>query len=776
MTGTFERVADWVIRHPWIVSILMLALTVVTAIGQYDPTLLLPEPPPAAPLPQRIDSGVSAPHVAPVRVAHGDVILVAQSDDFFSPAGAAAMRAVVDALEALPYVEQILWMDRAPQLNIFGLPEPLLPAENASATRFQAARQKALRHPLVAGQLLSPDARTMLLMVRIDWLFVTDDADVTTRLRDVAQRTAASYEDADIAFQVTGNVPIRLLTASSNVANERKYQAIAYGIVLLMAVVLFRGISAVVIVALAPALGVFWTLGVLHLVNLQDNPFNAVVLPLLLCMVGFTDGVHMMVQIRRYRAAGDEPRQAARAGLRDVGLACFLTSLTTAIGFGSLALAHHEVVREFGYSCVIGVGMTFLSVITVIPLACSTRLGRSVHAGHSRNLIDRNLTRISVIIDWVLKYPRLVGWTGIVSTLLLAAVALTLRPDQRLTSLLPRNHEAVAALHHIDKVLGGMETAHVEITWSPDVAADDPQVGQIVSRVDAVLQDQPLIGNPISIHSLVAALPGEGALAQRMSLLELLPPPLKRAYYRPESRYAQVTFRVQDLGIATYGPVFQRLEHQLRQIERQNPQFVLRLEGDAVWRWRNLYQIVVDLAASLGAASLIIFVVLGVVYRSVRIGLISVVPNLFPLAATGAALVLVGQNLEIVSVCAFTVCLGIAVDDTIHFLTRFREEQGRTASDQEAIRRAFVGVGTALIMTTVVLLIGFATALTSDARDHRIFAAMGMLTIATALFADLVFLPALLSWLCPPSPHRPSNRCTAPDRPETPVASSDDFQ
>ena len=122
---------------------------------------------------------------------------------------------------------------------------------------------------------------------------------------------------------------------------------------------------------------------------------------------------------------------------------------------------------------------------------------------------------------------------------------------------------------------------------------------------------------------------------------------------------------------------------------------------------------------------------------------------MFPLVVTGAYLALTGYNLEIVMVCNFTVCLGIAVDDTIHFLTRYQEEQRETASEDDAIRRAFIGVGTALIMTTTVLVIGFATVVFSESRDHKIFATMGALTIAAALFGDLIFLPALLAWLAP---------------------------
>jgi uncharacterized protein len=277
------------------------------------------------------------------------------------------------------------------------------------------------------------------------------------------------------------------------------------------------------------------------------------------------------------------------------------------------------------------------------------------------------------------------------------------------------------------------------------VPEDSPEVLEVITQVDDLLRDEPLLGSPISIRSLVDALPGEGPPAERMSMLELLPAPLKRAFYTPESRRASVNFRVQDLGIAQYGDVFTRVEEKLATLSKSHPDFTLVLDGSAVGRWRNLYQIVVDLASSLGSAAIIIFVVLGLVYRSVRIGLIAVIPNVFPLAMTGAYLVFTGQSLEVVSVCAFTVCLGIAVDDTIHFLTRYQEEVGRSPTRDDAIRKAFTGVGTSMIMTTLVLVVGFSTVIFSDMRDQRIFATMGVVTLAAALLGDLIILPAMLS-------------------------------
>jgi predicted RND superfamily exporter protein len=201
-------------------------------------------------------------------------------------------------------------------------------------------------------------------------------------------------------------------------------------------------------------------------------------------------------------------------------------------------------------------------------------------------------------------------------------------------------------------------------------------------------------------------------------------------------------------------------------IQSKHPEFQLKLSGSAIWRWENLYQIVIDLATSLGSASIIIFITLTIAYRSIRIGLISIVPNVLPLAATGAWLVWKNEALELVSVCAFTVCLGIVVDDSIHFLSRYDAERRTALNRKDAIRKAFGNVGIAMVMTTVVLVAGFGTVAFSDSRDHHIFASMGAITIAAALICDLIVLPAMLACFAD-EVGGPANEASLQNRDET---------
>jgi predicted RND superfamily exporter protein len=747
----FHRYSNWIVDYPVIPFLLIGVISAFAFAGHFAPDTIYdwlyaqPEDKATSARSTSAEPQVDVPEVDAYSMGGYHASLLAESESFFTPAGAKTLRHVVKRLEELDYVTEVLWVDEIPTANIFGLPEPLFPHETASQNRFDRAKEKALKNPLIAGQFLSADAQTLLLQVNFDFFYVRENDDCIVGLRKVAEEAAAEVSDLEVEFFVTGRIPLFITAFAKHEWDVWKYQIIGYTMILIMALILFRGIAAVTIVAIAPILGVFWTVGFLPYFNMQYNPFNDEILPILVSLVGLTDGVHLMVHIRKLRAEGLDVREAARQGVHEVGLACFLTSLTTAIGFGALSLASHEVVREFGWSCVLGVACTFVSVMMSIPLLTASPLGRNVHRGLEKSLIDKHLTRIGGLVDYVLMRTRLFSSLGIGITVALAIVCLWLQPDERQTEGLPQSAEPVIALAKMDEALGGLELGEVYIGWDDSIESDSQQVLDVVTEVDQLLQAEPLIGHPISIRNLIDAMPGDPQAANRMPMLELLPPELKRAFYTPETRQGTVMFRVQDIGIAKYGPVFERLIAGLDEIKEAHPAFEVELQGSAVRRWEEIYTILIDLVKSLVSASFVIFICLSIAYRSLRIGLISIIPNLFPLVLSAAFLVFTGQYLEFVGVCAFTICLGIAVDDTIHFLTRYTEELKKTDDEEAAIRNAFTGVGTALIMTTLVLLAGFVTVSFGDAREVRTFASLGGITIASALLGDLLFLPALLS-------------------------------
>ena len=756
------------IDHPWLCLLLTLGLSTLAAAGYRDPGFAegawkgtwgqakgegdAPKDRPAG----AAGGPAAAPRAAisrgwPRRAGRGrgsalgqaDAIMVVECPQVFTREGTVALRHVVERLEALDAVAGITWLDRAPPLNIFGLAEPILPRGPASPKRFEVARAKALEHPLVVGQLLSPDAQTLLLLITYDWPLVQEEADVTEALVETAKAAAAEHPSVPISVALTGPVPIRLEWVRNRDANERLFQFVGYGLILALSAVLFRGLSVVLVTAAAPGLGVFWTLGLVRAIGLQDNPFSHVILPVLLSLVGFADSVHMMVDIRRGLAAGLTPREACRRALSTVGVACFLTMITTAIGMASLSLARHEVVRDFGWSCVIGVACTWVAVLTVLPLCCATPWSRVLARGAGREVIGGQLHRVARGIDFTLRHARITSALTIALFAALAFVALRLEPDDRKANILPPGSEAQRALDHLDKAMGGLDVCSADLQWSDDKTPEE--IADVLGEVDGVIAAESLLGHPLSVCRIIDSLPGEGPARDRMDLLDLLPPPLKESLYDPLKRTARVTFRVPDLGTVACKPTFEKLDEGLRRIEGAHPGFELSLSGEPIVRWRDLYQVVVDLARSLGTAAIEILFVMVVAFRSLRLGLIAIIPNMLPLAAAAGWMVATGQPLDIVSVCALTICLGIAVDDTIHFLSRYRFELVQGLEKTQAIRQAFAEVGTGMIMTTIVLVAGFSSVFFSESRDHRAFASLGMITLGIALLCDIFCLPALVS-------------------------------
>ena len=195
------------------------------------------------------------------------------------------------------------------------------------------------------------------------------------------------------------------------------------------------------------------------------------------------------------------------------------------------------------------------------------------------------------------------------------------------------------------------------VTWPSEVQPDDPQIFHVVQSVQRKLENEPLLRHPLSICDLLATFPTQGDLSTKMSFLELLPPPLKALFVDEQTRQTFITFRIRDDGIAKYEPVFRQVESQFAEITEEYPGFRIELSGEPVRRSRDIYQVVMDLAKSLGVASIVIFVVITVVYRSTRIGLISIIPNLFPLVFTGTVLVMMGGALDFARFLAFSPCV-----------------------------------------------------------------------------------------------------------------------
>ena len=647
-----------------------------------------------------------------------------ESDGFFQPDRIAAIRAAVTDLEQRKMLRGVFWLDTLPARGAMGLPGRLLPKKLTDEIDWRAVARRVAKQPLAAEQLVSADGRALLLLV----------APYSMRrasLAAIRKQLQTRLQSADIRVRMTGLVPIQRALVRASDQEHLHIQLTAYAAVVALALLIFRKWSTIIIAVSGPAVGTFWALGWLALLGEPHSDLDPL-LPVMFAMIGFTDSVHLVVHLRQERLRGTSQAESARLAATHIGKACLLTSLTTAIGFGSLIISDAEVVQAFGRGAAIGVFASYLAVILVVPLLGASPLGKRIHLGLDRDLVTRHMERLAVVVVWIVPRARSVAACGIVATGALTYLTLNLTPDDWLGNRIDTDSEAYQSMLDCEKLFGGIEHLRVIVQWP--AGARQERILELLEEVEKACADQPELHAPISIRPWQQVVP-----------LGFLPPQVRDQFWRPTAQRAQVVARHGDMGIASFAPAVHRLEDRLKRLAQNNPGYHFRVLSPAMNRGMMIQGVVRELFTSLALASVVIFAILALAFKSLRVGMAAVIPNLFPLVVTGGIRLLWNPTLDIASACAFTVCLGIAVDDTIHFLARYQHELLASQDSLAALRRTFVAVGNALVLTTIVLVAGFASVFVSPLPTHHLFAGVACTTIAAALFADLVLLPALLA-------------------------------
>ncbi len=672
-----------------------------------------------------------------------DCIAVVEADDLFTASAIDGLRRLVEGYGSVDGVDEVISMIDVPVFGALGVPRSLVPAAEASERELTAARAAALGSPLVAGTLLSADATTTIVIVRLAGqdLRTAHIGAVLARLREIDARIA---EAAGLRVRFTGIPPIRVSVFSALERDQEVLTIAGSAVSGLIALLLFRRFAAVLIVGAPPLIGLLWALGSLGLIGMRLDVISGV-LPTLVLVIGFTDAVHLVLHIRHDMARGMPRRDAAAAAVRDLGFACGLTSFTTAVGFGSLVVADIPSIQNFGIAAAVGAVATYLSVITLVPLLAATPLGdrivvtRGAVAEEGWRRLWERLARP------IVRYPRLVALAGVLVTVGLGLLTTRLQPDSRLTESLPTRYESHEALRTVDDKLGGILELQVLVEWDAAAPPSAVETVDALRRVAGRLDRHALVHNALSIASVTDALPAVlrvPALLDRT--LDGLPEDVRRRFLRRDLGQALVTARLKDRYTSEHDPVLREVEDDLRALEGDLQGFRLRLTGTAVVVSRQITGMIRDLCRSLLTAAAIIFVVLTVCFRSVRLGLVSLIPNVFPMVAAASCLVLLDWPLLLSGSIVFTVCLGIAVDDTIHFITRYRREIADGVGPRTAVERSFRAIGRALVVTTLVFVCGFCCVHLSEIPVLRFFGVLASIAIAAALVGDLVILPALL--------------------------------
>lgn len=738
-------------RHRWLIALLVVGATILA--GTSIPSL-------------RTSDNVwdlfmeKGPEPTNSNVNDNICLIELTSDELFTPDGMSVIRDLHQSLSETDGVERItsLYDIRKPYVTLRRrIYRRMFPGEDADTEEIEEFRQLVAEHPMVRDQILTDDSRSTLIIAELNSEF-RSSVELRPVIDQIERLVQERISDEPFSVDITGPTVVQVRAADALVKDQLIFNLAGPVMAIVIAFILFRRFSAVIIVTLAPILGVAWVLGWFALMGEELNPINGVVAPLVLT-IGLTDAVHMLLHIKHQIAKGLSPLDAAVDAIRQVGAACLLTSLTTAIGFASLSIADFQLLRDFGVDCAAGVILAFIAVVTIVPLLGSTALGRkTVRSQDIDRDTDSSRHRLagrwySAVVRFSIRNRSAVCIVGTVATIALVLLARNLELDVRVQRGLPNGTSAQQAFLDVDERFRGSLPFMIVIEWIPGETPDPDEFVDVVKATNETLKYSEINSSPLSVLSIFEIMPGQDRSPKRLvGELETIPDDRLAIFYDEEQGYTRIIARFQDVGSDQIELLLDEIDQRLAELSERYPEYRFVIPNSPPTGLRSASGILFDLVDSLFLAVPVTIMIIMLVLRSIRLGLISLLPNVFPMAALAATMLVFDIPLQLTGATVFVMCFGIAVDDTIHALVVYQRLTKEGVPPLDAIERGFLEIGDAIISTTIILIAGISVVMLGQSVMTLFFGGLFIVGLIWAFIGDLLLLPATLACFAPKSP------------------------
>ena len=612
----------------------------------------------------------------------------------------------------------------------------------------------ALNEPLIRSQLLTPDGSVTAVNVVLQYpqQSLTEVPEAVAYARELRNQIETQYPD--IGISLTGVSMLNNAFAETGTSDLGTLVPVIFGVILLITLLILRSATAtfatLLVIMLSSMVGMGWA----GFMEIKLTPISGSA-PIIILTLAIADSIHILLSLRTAMRDGMAKSDAIVEALRLNLLPVSITSITTIIGFLALNFSDSPPFWHLGNISAVGILAAWVYSITLLPALIQILPYRGNQAGE----VNRGEKFMESVADFVIANPvrLLVSLGG--ATLVLMAFIPTIELNDQWTRYFDERiefrRETDQALQHF-----GMYPIEYSVPAKSSGGVSDPEYLAHLEHFTEFLRNQPEVVHVYSLSDIMKRLnknlhgddadyyrtPDNREMgAQYLLLYELsLPYGLDlndRINIDKSATRISVTLRdVNSIQIKGF------LNKTDAWIAENLPTWMMTNPTSAQVMFtyiaeRNVNNMITESIVAISLIAIILMLAL----QSVRLGLISLVPNGLPILATfGAWALIVGEVGFSVATVA-SISLGIIVDDTVHLLSKYvraRRERGGSAAD--AIRYAFRSVGVAIIVNTVILSLGFLVLLTSSFKVNVDMGLLTALAIAFALVLDFLFLPALL--------------------------------
>jgi predicted RND superfamily exporter protein len=519
--------------------------------------------------------------------------------------------------------------------------------------------------------------------------------------------------------------------------------------------IIYRRTRTVVIALSSIGLGMVLFMGYLGISNQELSAMTGLY-PILMIIVGTSDVIHIMSKYLDELEKGNPKRASIIITIKEIGLATLLTSVTTAVGFTTLLTSKIVPIREFGINAAVGVLIAYFTVIFFTTTLLSF---------YDLNKLASKKTRTFFWKKWMgaaymASFKTRMIWLSIMGFLVFCAIGISMvTTNYKIESNLPIGAKITKDFYFFEEEFVGFRPVEVAVTT--DKSIYDYNVMKEINKVEDKFKADghfKAIRSQTAVYKSIAQMFGgnkaenykfpetEEQYNQYQEMASRIPKLNNNLLVGKEGKKARIISRMNDVGADSVKIIVDNLDSWIN--ENADTNLVkFNITGTAMLLDKNVEYARRSLLTGLGIAIFIVGFLMVLLFKNLKYLIIALIPNVFPLLFAGAILGYLNIELEAGITIVFAIIFGIAVDDSIHFLSKFKLTRLKGHSIEESLKITFLETGKAICITSIILFFGFMVLLFSIHPPSKSIGILIGITLITALLSDLFIIPLLIRLL-----------------------------
>lgn len=692
------------------------------------------------------------------------VVFAIRDSSLFNPGNFNRWNKLSKQLGAFPEVEFVLSTDNLQELikdnekQEFKM-RPLISEELTTQKQIDSITNHLFNNlPFYEDLLFNKESGTLRTIVYLDKDIVNTTVRKDFILQDLNTVIENFENDTNLDVHISGMPYVRTMNSQNIIDEIGKFILAALGVTSLIFFFFFRSVRATFISMCVVIIGVMWAFGLLGLLQYEITVLTALIPPLII-VIGIPNCIFLINKYQQeVKKHGNQALSLQRV-ISKIGNATLMTNITTASGFATFIITDSKLLKEFGIVASINIIGIFILSLLIIPIVYSFMpLPKTKHLKHL------NKKWIDAFVSWmegIVRHRRISVYIVSIILLVLSIIGIyQIKISGSPIEDMPKNAEFFHDIRFFEKEFKGIMPVEIVVDTKTPKGVLKPATLKRMNQLGDIIEEIPELSAPVSVVNLIKyskqafyngipkyyQLPTsqENTFIMDVARKSANNGDLLKSFVDSTGQTARITTFMRDVTTSRMEQIEERLLENISKIFPQE-RYRVYMTGSALLFLKGTKYLVKNLIMSLALAIGLIALFMAYLFRSFRMIVISLIPNLLPLVITAGIMGFVGVPIKPSTILVFSIAFGISVDDTIHFLAKYRQEL--TANKwriEKSVYNALRETGVSMFYTSIVLFFGFSVFVISNFGGTVALGSLVSATLLLAMLANLILLPSLL--------------------------------